>query len=73
MHRWESDRGLFASVVEGLESLNDLWAGFYGELEGFDRLDVVTRLGCCAMTRSAKRSRRHAERCVESSDESKIS
>ena len=59
-------------VVECLEPLNEFRVGLYGEFERFDRLDVVTRLSCCAMTGRAKRSRRDAERRVESSDESKI-
>ena len=37
-------------VVEGLESLNDLWTGLYGEFEGLDCFDVMTGLRDGAMS-----------------------
>ena len=62
----------FILVVEGLESLNDLWAGLYGEFQRFDCFDVMACLGNGAMTGGAERCRRDTERRVEGSDESKI-
>jgi hypothetical protein len=59
-------------VVKGLESLNDLGTGLYGEFERFDCLHLMTSLRNGAMTGGAERSRRDAERRVESSDKSKI-
>src|ERR1700724_3339593 len=59
-------------VIEGLESLNHLGAGLYGEFERFDCLNVMTRLGDSAMTRGAERYRCDGKRRVESSDKSKV-
>jgi hypothetical protein len=48
--------------------MNDLGTCLYGYFEGFDCLNVMTRLGDGAMTRGAERCRRDAERGVESSN-----
>ena len=58
--------------MEGIESLNDLGAGLYGEFERFDCFDVMTCMSDGAMIRGAKRSCCRAERSIESSDEPKI-
>jgi len=59
-------------IVEGLESLNDLRVGLYGEFQRFDCFDVVTCLSNGAQTRGAEPSCRDAARGVESGDKSKI-
>src|SRR5438445_9335239 len=65
-------RVLEGLVVEGLESLNELWAGLYGEFQGFDCLSVVACLGCGAMAGGAEHSCCQGEGRAESSNESKV-